>query len=114
MVDENRATLPPIRLPLNLLDAAKAKAERRDETLSQVVRRALRAYVANQPDPEPDEDKLFTHIARNNAKHREAMEAGANAARSGASLESNPYAGDPAFAESWGRSYRRIADGESV
>ena len=49
MPDENDATLPPTRLPRALLNAAKAQARRRDETLSQVVRRALRAYVASAP-----------------------------------------------------------------
>ncbi len=49
MPDENDATLPPTRLPRALLDAAKAQVRRRDETLSQVVRRALRAYVAQSP-----------------------------------------------------------------
>lgn len=39
------ATLPPVRLPRALLVAARTEAARRDETLSQVVRRALRAYV---------------------------------------------------------------------
>ena len=49
MADENDATLPPTRLPRALLDAARGQARRRDETLSQVVRRALRAYVTSGP-----------------------------------------------------------------
>jgi hypothetical protein len=43
---ENDAVLPPVRLPASLLRHAKALATARDETLAQVVRRALRAYVA--------------------------------------------------------------------
>jgi hypothetical protein len=42
----NDAVLPPVRLPASLLRHAKAVAAVRDETLAQVVRRALRAYVA--------------------------------------------------------------------
>ncbi len=49
MSDENDAALTPVRLPRALLQAAKAEATRRDETLSQVVRRSLRAYVASSP-----------------------------------------------------------------
>ncbi len=58
MPDENDATLPPTRLPRALLDAAKAQARRRDETLSQVVRRALRAYVASAPPQADLEDAI--------------------------------------------------------
>lgn len=58
MPDENDATLPPTRLPRALLDAAKAQARRRDETLSQVVRRALRAYVASTPPQGDLEDAI--------------------------------------------------------
>jgi hypothetical protein len=58
MPDENDATLPPTRLPRALLDAAKAQARRRDETLSQVVRRALRAYVASAPAQADLEDAI--------------------------------------------------------
>jgi hypothetical protein len=43
---ENDAVLPPVRVPADLLRHARAVAAARDETLSQVVRRALRAYVA--------------------------------------------------------------------
>jgi hypothetical protein len=46
---ENDAVLPPVRLDRALLDAARALAASRDETLSQVVRRQLRAYVASAP-----------------------------------------------------------------
>lgn len=49
MTDEQDAVLPPIRLPKNLLIAARQVARSRDETLSQVVRRALRAYVDKAP-----------------------------------------------------------------
>jgi hypothetical protein len=49
MRDENDAVLPPIRLSRNLLVAARNEADRRDETLSQVVRRALRAYISQAP-----------------------------------------------------------------
>jgi hypothetical protein len=41
----NDAVLPPVRLPASLLRHAKEVAAARDETLAQVVRRALRAYV---------------------------------------------------------------------
>ena len=58
MPDENDATLPPTRLPRVLLDAAKAQARRRDETLSQVVRRALRTYVASAPSQADLEDAI--------------------------------------------------------
>lgn len=54
MPHDQDAVLPPVRLPRALLVAAKAEAARRDETLSQVVRRALRAYVAEtSPKSEP-------------------------------------------------------------
>ncbi len=43
--EENDTTLAPIRLPKSLLNAARRKAARNDEKLSQVVRKALRAYV---------------------------------------------------------------------
>jgi hypothetical protein len=46
---ENDAVLPPVRLPSRLLRHARAVAAARDETLSQVVRRALRAYIASGP-----------------------------------------------------------------
>jgi hypothetical protein len=46
---ENDAVLPPVRLPATLLRHAREVAATRDETLSQVVRRALRAYVAAGP-----------------------------------------------------------------
>lgn len=49
MADDLDAAMPPIRLPRSLLQAARAEAGRRDETLSQVVRRALREYVAIAP-----------------------------------------------------------------
>jgi hypothetical protein len=45
----NDAVLPPVQLPASLLRHAKAVAAARDETLAQVVRRALRAYVAAGP-----------------------------------------------------------------
>lgn len=37
------------RVPADLLRHAKSVAASRDETLSQVIRRALRAYVATGP-----------------------------------------------------------------
>lgn len=58
MTNENDATLPPIRLPLALLTAVRAQANRRDETLSQVVRRALRAYAASAPIQTDIEDAI--------------------------------------------------------
>jgi len=45
----NSTVLPPIRIPRALLAAVKAKARRRDEFISQVVRRALTAYVEDAP-----------------------------------------------------------------
>jgi hypothetical protein len=48
---ENDAVLPPVRLPASLLRHAKALATARDETLAQVGRRALRAYVAGAGAP---------------------------------------------------------------
>jgi hypothetical protein len=45
---EGDATLA-VRLPAELLRHARSVAESRDETLSQVVRRALRGYVASGP-----------------------------------------------------------------
>ena len=47
--EENDTTLAPIRLPKSLLNAARRKAARNDEKLSQVVRKALRAYVEEAP-----------------------------------------------------------------
>lgn len=38
-------TLSPIRIPELVLAAARRKAKARDETISAVVRRALRAYA---------------------------------------------------------------------
>lgn len=43
--NELTTTLSPIRIPCDLLAAVRHKAQREDETLSQVVRRALKAYV---------------------------------------------------------------------
>jgi hypothetical protein len=45
----NDAVMPPVRLDRALLAQARAVAAVRDETLSQVVRRSLRAYVASAP-----------------------------------------------------------------
>lgn len=39
-----------VRMPSDLLEAAHAEAKRRDETLSRVLRRALREYVAAAPE----------------------------------------------------------------
>lgn len=58
MPDENDACLPPVRLPRSLLDAARAQAKRRDETISQVVRRALRTYAALAPVQTDLEDAI--------------------------------------------------------
>ncbi len=58
MLNENNACLPPVRLPRTLLEAARAQADRRDETLSQVVRRALRAYAALAPVQADIEDAI--------------------------------------------------------
>ena len=58
MTDLSDATLPPVRLPKSLLDLARAEARRRDETLSQVVRRGLRAYVGSAPKQGDLEDAI--------------------------------------------------------
>ena len=55
---EQDGTLPPVRLPRALLDQARAEAKRRDETLSQVIRRALRAYVGAAPRQTDLEDAI--------------------------------------------------------
>ena len=55
---ENDATLPPVRLPRRLLEMARARARRNDETLSQVIRRALRNYVAGAPKQTDLEDAI--------------------------------------------------------
>jgi predicted transcriptional regulator len=68
------AVLPPIRLPKNLLIAARQMAHSRDETLSQVVRRALRAYVARAPKQVDIED-LIEEVRISDAKR--ARKAGA-------------------------------------
>lgn len=58
VTDLSDATLPPVRLPKSLLDLAKAEARRRDETLSQVIRRGLRAYVGSAPKQHDLEDAI--------------------------------------------------------
>ena len=58
MTDLADATLPPVRLPKSLLDLARAEARRRDETLSQVIRRGLRAYVVSAPKQGDLEDAI--------------------------------------------------------
>lgn len=58
MDTDNDGVLPPVRLPRALLDQARAEARRRDETLSQVVRRALRAYVGSTPRQMDLEDAI--------------------------------------------------------
>jgi predicted HicB family RNase H-like nuclease len=46
------------RLPAELLEAAKAKAEREDVSLAQVLRRCLRTWVGNPPrGEEGDQEK---------------------------------------------------------
>jgi predicted transcriptional regulator len=54
---EGDATLA-VRLPAELLRHARSVAESRDETLSQVVRRALRSYVASGPQQLDLEDAI--------------------------------------------------------
>jgi hypothetical protein len=63
MQNPNDGVLPPIRLPSSLLQAARAEAARRDETLSQVVRRALRAYVEAAPRQEVATQRPATKAA---------------------------------------------------
>ena len=41
------------RLPKRLLEAAKAKARQKDVLLSQVLRQALREFVADDPPKKP-------------------------------------------------------------
>ena len=60
MDSDLEGVLPPVRLPRALLDQAKSEARRRDETLSQVVRRALRAYVGSAPRQMDLEDAIST------------------------------------------------------
>jgi predicted DNA binding CopG/RHH family protein len=43
------------RLPSELFDAAKAKAEREDLTLAQVLRRFLREWVSEHPPEEHEQ-----------------------------------------------------------
>ena len=58
MKSENDTALPPVRLPRALLNAARSQAARRDETISQVVRRALRTYVeASEEDVQDTKPK---------------------------------------------------------
>lgn len=57
MPDDAEATLTA-RLPADLLRHARAVARSRDENLSQVVRRALRAYVQVGPAQLDLEDAL--------------------------------------------------------
>ena len=45
------------RLPSELFDAAKAKAEREDLTLAQVLRRFLREWVGEYPSEEPEQEE---------------------------------------------------------
>lgn len=53
MQSELEGTLPPVRLPLVLLDAVKKRAAQSDLSVSQAVRRALRAWLTMRPaDPE--------------------------------------------------------------
>jgi len=40
------------RLPAELFEAARAKAERQDLTLAQVLRRFLREWIEDDPPPE--------------------------------------------------------------
>ncbi len=49
MIDDGKDTSITTRLPAELLRHAQSVAASRDETLSQVVRRALRAYVKAGP-----------------------------------------------------------------
>jgi predicted DNA binding CopG/RHH family protein len=44
------------RLPSELFDAAKAKAEREDLTLAQVLRRFLREWVGEHPPEEHEQE----------------------------------------------------------
>ena len=43
------------RLPNDLFEAARAKAEREDLTLAQVLRRFLREWVAEDPPKVPEQ-----------------------------------------------------------
>ena len=44
------------RLPSDLFEEAKAKAEREDLTLAQVLRRFLREWVDENPPEEPEHE----------------------------------------------------------
>jgi predicted HicB family RNase H-like nuclease len=45
-----------IRVPQDLYERAKAKAKREDITLSQVLRRCLREWAAEDPPEEPEQE----------------------------------------------------------
>lgn len=54
LTSDKDAVLPPVRMPSALLRAAREVARSRDESVAQVVRRALRDYVASAGLPVAD------------------------------------------------------------
>ncbi len=42
-----------VRMPVEIRDRLKERAEREDRTMAQALRRAVRAYVNSPPEPEP-------------------------------------------------------------
>lgn len=73
---EREATMPGVRMSAALLDAVRREAQRRDETVAQVVRRAMRDYVgrANVHEPphvvprEPDGDRARRALGEASAR----------------------------------------------
>lgn len=42
-----------VRVPVEVRDQLKQRADREDRTMAQAMRRAMRAYVNSPPEPEP-------------------------------------------------------------
>jgi predicted DNA-binding protein len=42
-----------VRMPADVRDRLKERAQREDRTMAQALRRAVRAYVNSPPEPEP-------------------------------------------------------------
>lgn len=48
-VPKSKMVIRSLRVPLKLWDAAKDKADERDENISDVIREALERYVRSKP-----------------------------------------------------------------
>jgi len=57
IVSDQKDVRLSIRIPRHLRDAALEKAKREDLTLSQVVRRFLREWIAEDPPDEPEQGR---------------------------------------------------------